>query len=178
MGKNVSLILVCLFFLTIFGCTSFSKLDFKKVNTSETSEEETTPPPKSSGYLTSGSTVTVDTGDIRRKTTVLEEYKQTQEALVIAQDKIDSLQTELGRERELKAALERELKELKLQLEAAQQISVENEALKKQLSEIHTSYQKQIKELSVELATAQIEETKAKQALTSLKIEQLMENKK
>ena len=119
----------------------------------------------------------VDTGDGRKKTTILEEYRSMQDALVASQNKIDSLQEELKKEREHKAAIESEREELKRQLEAAKQISVENERLTKELSEVHKPYLKKIEDLTMELARAQLEETKAKQELTSFKIEQFMENK-
>ena len=186
MKKLVSLTPLC-FLILIVGCESFIKKDYKKPYPSDISSEETKPgnssneaiaPPKRSGYLASGSTVKVDTGEGDKKTSVLEQFEQTREALVSSKAKIDSLEKELVNNKNIKTALEAELEETKKQLEAAQQIVIENERLTKQLNESREPYEKKIKELTIELTKAQIEETKAKQELISLKIEQLTEKKK
>src|SRR3989337_2390973 len=165
MKKLVSLTPLC-FLILIVGCESFTKKDYEKTYKSDISSGETRPntfsydissgetrpdtfsnedgsPPKRSGYLASGSTVKVDTGEGDQKTSVLEQLEDT-----------------------------------KKQLEAAQQIVIENERLNKQLNESREPYEKKIKELTMELTKAQIEETKAKQELIGLKIEQLHEKKK
>ncbi|MCR4319683.1 MAG: hypothetical protein NUV74_05020 [Candidatus Brocadiaceae bacterium] len=163
------------------------KKDYKKPYKTTVSSGETSPdtfsnkagvPPKRSGYLASGSTVIVDTGEGDKKTSVLEQFEQTREALVSSKAKIDTLEKELVNNKNIKTALEAELEETKKQLEAAQQIVIENERLNKQLNESREPYEKKIKELTIELTKAQIEETKAKQELISLKIEQLTEKKK
>src|SRR3990170_7727622 len=191
MKKLVSLTPLC-FLILIVGCESFTKKDYKKPCKSDISSEETKPgnssneavaPPKrsgylASGYLASGSTVKVDTGEGNQKTSVLEQLEETRQALKSSQAKEHSLEKELGNVKKIKTALEAELEETKKQLEAAQQVVIENERLNKQLNESREPYEKKIKELTIELTKAQIEETKAKQELISLKIEQLTEKKK
>lgn len=186
MKKLVSLTPLC-FLILIVGCESFMKKDYKKPYKSDISSEETKPgnssneaiaPPKRSGYLASGSTVKVDTGEGNQKTSVLEQLEETRQALISSQAKADSLEKELGNVNEIKTALEAELEETKQQLEAAQQIVIENERLSKQLKESHEPYEKKIKKLTLELTKAQIEETKAQQELIGLKIEQLTDKKK
>ena len=186
MKKMVSLIPLC-FLILIVGCESFMKKDYKKPSQPDISSEETRPgnssneavaPPKRSGYLASGSTVKVDTGEGDKKISILEQFEQTRAALVSSKAKIASLEKELVNNKKVKTALETELEETKKQLEAAQQIVIENERLNKQLNESREPYEKKIKELTVELTKAQIEETKAKQELIGLKIEQLTEKKK
>lgn len=187
MKKLVSLTPLC-FLILIVGCESFMKKDYKKPYKSDISSEETKPgnssdkaiaPPKRSGYLASGSTVKVDTGEGNQKTSALEQLEETRQALISSQAKAHSLEKELGNVNEIKTALEAELEETKKQqLEAAQQIVIENERLSKQLKESHEPYEKKIKKLALQLAKAQIEETKAKQELLGLKIEQLTDKKK
>ncbi|OHB40480.1 MAG: hypothetical protein A2069_01415 [Planctomycetes bacterium GWB2_41_19] len=186
MKKMVSLIPLC-FLILIVGCESFMKKDYKKPSQPDISSEETRPgnssneavaPPKRSGYLASGSTVKVDTGEGDKKISILEQFEQTRAALVSSKAKIASLEKELVNNKKVKTALETELEETKKQLEAAQQIVIENERLNKQLNESREPYEKKIKELTLELTKAQIEETKAKQELIGLKIEQLTEKKK
>jgi len=173
--------------MLIVGCESFMKKDYKKPSQPDISSEETRPgnssneavaPPKRSGYLASGSTVKVDTGEGDKKISILEQFEQTRAALVSSKAKIASLEKELVNNKKVKTALETELEETKKQLEAAQQIVIENERLNKQLNESREPYEKKIKELTLELTKAQIEETKAKQELIGLKIEQLTEKKK
>ena len=199
MKKLVSLTTLC-FLILIVGCESFTKKDYEKTYKSDISSGETRPntfsydissgetrpdtfsnedgsPPKRSGYLASGSTVKVDTGEGDKKS-VLEQFEQTREALVSSKAKIDSLEKELVDNKKIKTALEAELEETKKQLETTQQIVIENERIRKQLNASLEPYEKKIKELIMELTKAQIEETKAKQELISLKIEQLTEKKK
>jgi len=186
MKKLLSLTPLC-FLILIAGCESFTKKDYKKTYKSDICSGETRPdtfsneagvPPKRSGYLASGSTVKVDTGEGGKKTSVLEQLEETRQALISSQAKVDSLEKELENVKKIKTALEAELEDTKKQLEAAQQIVIENERLNKQLNESREPYEKKIKELTVELTKAQIEETKAKQELIGLKIEQLTEKKK
>lgn len=186
MKKMVSLIPLC-FLMLIVGCESFMKKDYKKPSQPDISSGETRPgnssneavaPPKRSGYLASGSTVKVDTGEGDKKISILEQFEQTRAALVSSKAKIASLEKELVNNKKVKTALEAELEETKKQLETAQQIVIENERLNKQLNESREPYEKKIKELTLELTKAQIEETKAKQELIGLKIEQLTEKKK
>jgi len=186
MKKLVSLTPLC-FLILIVGCESFMKKDYKKPYKTTVSSGETRPdtfsneagvPPKRSGYLASGSTVKVDTGEGDKKTSILEQFEETREDLVSSKAKTDSLEKELVNTKKIKTALEAELEDTKKQLEAAQQIVIENERLNKQLNESREPYEKKIKELTVELTKAQIEETKAKQELIGLKIEQLTEKKK
>ena len=186
MKKLVSLTPLC-FLILIVGCESFVKKDYKKTYKSDISSGETRPdtfpneavaPPKRSGYLASGSTVKVDTGEGDKKTSILEQFEQIRQALVSSKAKIDSLEKELVNNKKIKTALEVELEETKKQLETTQQIVIENERIRKQLNASLEPYEKKIKELIMELTKAQIEETKAKQELISLKIEQLTEKKK
>ena len=191
MKKLVSLTPLC-FLILIVGCESFMKKDYKKPYPSDISSEETKPgnssneavaPPKrsgylASGYLASGSTVKVDTGEGDKKTSVLEQLEETRQALISSQAKADSLEKELENVKKIKTTLEAELEETKKQSEVAQQLTIENERLNKQLNESHEPYEKKIKKLTLELTKAQIEETKAKQELLGLKIEQLTDKKK
>lgn len=186
MKKLVSLTPLC-FLILIVGCESFMKKDYRKPYKSDISSEETKPgnssneaiaPPKRSGYLASGSTVKVDTGEGNQKTSVLEQLEETRQALISSQAKADSLEKELENVKKIKTTLEAELEETKKQLEVAQQLTIENERLSKQLKESHEPYEKKIKKLTLELTKAQIEETKAKQELLGLKIEQLTDKKK
>src|SRR3990170_6644068 len=142
MKKLVSLTPLC-FLILIVGCESFMKKDYKKPYPSDISSEETKPgnssnetvaSPKRSGYLASGSTVKVDTGEGNKKTSILEQFEQTREALVSSKAKTDSLEKELVNTKKIKTALEAELEDTKKQLGAAQQIVIENERLNKQLN--------------------------------------------
>ena len=186
MKKLLSLTPLC-FLILIVGCESFTKKDYKKpckydISSGEArpdnSSNEAVAPPKRSGYLASGSTVKVDTGEGDKKTSVLEQFEQTREALVSSKAKTNSLEKELVNTKKIKTAVEAELEETKKQLETTQQIVIENERIRKQLNASLEPYEKKIKELIMELTKAQIEETKAKQELISLKIEQLTEKKK
>ncbi len=177
MGKIVPLIPLCLFILTTPGCESFLKKDSTKPYKFNSSEEVEVPP-KSSGYLVDGSTVKVDTGEGEKRISVLEQFEQTKQALAASREKIILLEKELENERTAKATLKTELNELGKQLEAMRQFIIENEKLRKQLEECQEPYEEKIKELITELTKAQIEETKAKQELISLKIELLMQKKK
>lgn len=186
MKKLVSLTPLC-FLILIVGCESFIKKDYKKPYPSDISSEETKPgnssnetvaAPKRSGYLASGSTVKVDTGEGDKKTSVLEQLEETRQALISSQAKADSLEKELEHVKKIKTTLEAELEETKKQSEVAQQLTIENERLNKQLNASHEPYEKKIKKLTLELTKAQIEETKAKQELLGLKIEQLTDKKK
>ena len=56
-------------------------------------------------------------------------------------------------------------------------VIIENEKLTKQIEQSLAPYEKKIKELTIELTNAQIEETKTKQALVGMKIEQLVGEK-
>ncbi|MBI2470986.1 MAG: hypothetical protein HYV59_07040 [Planctomycetes bacterium] len=186
MKKLVSLTPLC-FLILIVGCESFMKKDYKKPYKTNVSSGETRPgtspneaeaPPKRSGYLANGSTVTVDTGEGDKKISILEQFEQTRAALAASKAKAASLEKELVNNKKIKTALETELEETKKQLEAAQQVIIENERLNKQLNESREPYEKKIKELTLELTKAQIEETRAKQELIGLKIEQLTVKKK
>ena len=186
MKKLVSLTPLC-FLILIVGCESFMKKDYKKPYPSDISSEETKPgnssnetvaSPKRSGYLASGSTVKVDTGEGDKETSVLKQLEETRQALISSQAKADSLEKELENVKKIKTTLEAELEETKKQSEVAQQLTIENERLNKQLNESHEPYEKKIKKLTLELTKAQIEETKAKQELLGLKIEQLTDKKK
>lgn len=177
MGKIVPLIPLCLFILMALGCESFTKREGKRPCTPKSSSEETVLPPKSSGYLTSGSTVILDTGEENKRTSLLEQFEQLRKDLAASLAKNASLERELESERAAKTALASELEEIKGQLEATQQVIIENEKLRKRLEQSLAPYEKKIKELTVELTNAQIEETKAKQALVGMKIEQLVEKK-
>ncbi|MBM2835439.1 MAG: hypothetical protein HW406_2600 [Candidatus Brocadiaceae bacterium] len=186
MKKLLSLTPLC-FLILIVGCESFTKKDYKKpckydISSGEArpdnSSNEAVAPPKRSGYLASGSTVKVDTGEGDKKTSILEQFEQTREALMSSKAKTDSLEKELVNTKKIKTAVEAELEETKKQLETTQQIVIENERIRKQLNASLEPYEKKIKELIMELTKAQIEETKAKQELIGLKIEQLTEKKK
>lgn len=145
---------------------------------SDVPSEEIVLPQKSRGYLAGGSTVNIDTGVENSKSSLLVQFDQTREALTSAQGKIALLERDIESEKALKKTAEAELEELNKQLEATQQLIMENEKLNKQLEQSREPYEKKIKELTLELTKAQIEETKARQELISLKIEQLVEKKK
>jgi hypothetical protein len=178
MRKIVPLIPLCLFILMTLGCESFMKKESKKPCTPDSSPEETVSSPKSRGYLASGATVNIDTGEENKRTSLLEQFEQTRKDLTSSLGKIATLERELEGEKAIRITLETELEELKKQLEAIQQLVIENERLGKQLEQSQEPYEKKIKELMLELTKAQIEETRAKQELIGLKIEQLVEKKK
>lgn len=177
MGKIVPLIPLCLFILTAFGCESFLKKESTKPYKFSSSEKVEVPP-KSSGYLVNGSTVKIDTGEGEKKISVLEQFEQTKQALVTSQEKNILLEKELENERAANTSLKIELKELGNQLETMRKLVIENEKLRKQLEECQEPYEEKIEGLITELTKAQIEETKAKQELISLRIELLMQKKK
>lgn len=178
MREIVPLISLCLFILIVAGCESFMKKEGKKPCTSDISSEETPSSPQSRGYLASGSTVNIDTGEENKRTSLLEQFEQTRKALSLSLEKIAALERELESEKALRTTFEAELEELKKQLEATRQLIIENEKLGKQLEQNQEPYEKKIRELTLELTKAQIEETRAKQELIGLKIEQLVEKKK
>lgn len=177
MEKTVLFIPLCLLIFTTSGCESILKKEYTKPYKFNSSEKLEVPP-KSSGYLAEGSTVKVDTGEGDKKISVLEQFEQTKQALAASQEKIILLEKELENEKAAKTALKTELKELQSQLEIMKQLVIENKKLRKQLEEYQEPYEEKIKELTTELTKAQIEETKAKQELISLKIELLMQKKK
>ncbi|MDQ1274166.1 MAG: hypothetical protein QG591_2796 [Planctomycetota bacterium] len=177
MMKIVPLIPLCLFILMTLGCGSFMKMEGKRPCAPKGSSEEIVSPPKSSGYLTSGSTVILDTGEENKRISLLEQFDQLRKDLAASQGKNASLERELESEKAAKTALESELEEIKSQLEITQQVIIENEKLTKQLEQSLAPYEKKIKELTIELTNAQIEETKTKQALVGMKIEQLVGEK-
>lgn len=178
MGKIVPLIPFCIFILMTLGCESFIKKETKKPRATDSLSGETVSPPKSKGYLASGATVNIDTGEENQKTSLLEQFERTRKALSLSQEKIATLERELESEKAIRTMLEAELEEFKKQLEAIQQLIIENEKIGKQLEQSQEPYEKKIKELTLELTKAQIEETRAKQELISLKIEQLVKKKK
>ena len=140
--------------------------------------EEGARTPKSSGYLSEGATVKVNTGEGRPKVSMLEQYEQVKRECVLLQEKIVALEKALVKERAKSTALETELETFKEQQRTIGQITMENEELRKQLENVQAPYEKKIMDLAMELTKAQIQETKAKQELISLKIETLMEKKK
>ncbi|MCF6154402.1 MAG: hypothetical protein E3K36_03945 [Candidatus Brocadia sp.] len=178
MGKILPLISFSIFILMTLGCESFIRKENKKPHTTDSLSGETVSPPKSRGYLASGATVNIDTGEENKKTSLLEQFEQTRKALSLSQEKIARLERELESEKAIRTMLEAELEEFKKQLEAIQQLIIENEKIGKQLEQSQEPYEKKIRELTLELTKAQIEETRAKQELVSLKIEQLVEKKK
>ncbi|MFN3532265.1 MAG: hypothetical protein ACK41Q_07100 [Candidatus Brocadia sp.] len=178
MRKIVPLILLCVLILTAQGCESFIKKEGKKPCSADSSSGETASPPQGKGYLAGGATVNIDTGEGNRRMSLLEQFEQTRKDLTSSQEKIAALERELEGEKTLRTTLEAELEELKKQLEATQQLIIENEKLSKQLEQSQEPYEKRIRELTLELTKAQIEETRAKQELIGLKIEQLVEKKK
>lgn len=177
MRKIALQIPLCLFILATLGCESFLKKEGMKPYKFNSSKEVEAPP-KSSGYLTGGSTVIVDTGEGEKRISVLEQFEQTKQALAASQEKVILLEKELENEKTAKTALKTEMNELRKQLETMRQLIIENEKLREQLEDCQEPYEEKIKELTTELTKAQIEETKAKQELISLKIELLMQKKK
>lgn len=178
MGKTVPLIPFCIFLLTLQGCESLMKKENNKHSTVDFFSGETVSAPKGKGYLASGATVNIDTGEENRRMSLLERFDQTRKDLEASLGKIAALERELESEKVKRATFETELEELKKQLEATQQLIIENEKLGKLLEQKQEPYEKRIRELTLELTKAQIEETRAKQELIGLKIEQLVEKKK
>ncbi|MDN3513558.1 MAG: hypothetical protein NG747_04055 [Candidatus Brocadia sp.] len=178
MRKILSVIPLALFIFMALGCESLMKKESKKPCSPDSSSEETVSPQKSSGYLASGPTVSIDTGVEGKRASLLEQFEQTRRDLASSLEKIALLERELEGERAIRISFEAELEELKKQLEATQQIIIENEKLNKKLEQSQEPYERKIRELTLELTKAQIEETKAKQELIGLKIEQLVEKKK
>ncbi len=178
MGKTVPFIPFCIFILMLTSCESLMKKERQNPYAVTRSSEETLSAPKGKGYLAKGATVNVDTGEENRKVSVLEQFEQTRKDLASSLEKIAALERELESEKAIKATLETELEELEKHLEATRQIIIENEKLGKLLEQKKEPYEKKIRELTVELTKAQIEETRAKQELIGLKIEQLVEKKK
>ena len=109
---------------------------------------------------------------------MLEQYEQVKRECVLLQEKIVALEKALVKERAKSTALETELETFKEQQRTIGQITMDNEELRKQLENVQAPYEKKIMDLAMELTKAQIQETKAKQELISLKIETLMEKKK
>lgn len=177
MGKIVPLISSCLFILLNLGCESFM---IKKNNpdTKNPSAEETVSHPKGRGYLSGGPTVIINTGAESQKTSLLEQFDQLRKDLATSLGSNASLVKELESEKTIKLSLESEVQEFGKQVEATQQLIIENEKMGKKIEESHAPYEKKIRELTFELTKAQIEATKARQELISLKIEQLVENNK
>lgn len=177
MRKMVSFIALCLLTLTSLGCESFM---LKKNNSGVTnsSAKENASSLKSSGYLSSGQTVTIDTGEENKNTSLLEQFDQIRKDFASSLGTNASLEKELENEKTIKISLESELEEFKKQVEITQQLIMENERTCKKLEESQAPYEKKIRELKSELTKAQIEATKAKQELIGLKIKQLVERKK
>ncbi len=178
MRKIAPILPLCVIILAICGCESFTRKEGKKPYNTDSSSLETVSPPKSKGYLAGGATVNIDTGNENKRTSLIEQFEQTRNDLALSQEKIATLERELENEKAIRATFETELEELKKQLEATQQVIIESEKISKQLEQSQEPYEKKIKELTLELTKAQIEETKAKQELIGLKIEQLVEKKK
>lgn len=177
MRKMVSFVALCLFTVTCLGCESFI---LKKNNpgVTNTSAEKNVSSLKSSGYLSNGSTVTLDTGEENKNTSLLEQFDQLRKDFALSLGTNVSLEKELENEKTIKVSLESELEEFRKQVEITQQLIIENERTCKKLEESQTPYEKKIRELKSELTKAQIEATKAKQELIGLKITQLVERKK
>ncbi|MCF6150339.1 MAG: hypothetical protein E3K37_17025 [Candidatus Kuenenia sp.] len=157
--------------LTCMGCESMMK-------TSLSTESPPPPPPKSSGYLTEGATVKIETGQRTNRITVLEQLAQANKDLKTEKEKVASLENELSEQREIQQMLEYRIEDNEQQLQMLEILKQENEQLKKQLVHAQAPYEDKIKELTLELAKSRLEETKAKQELVGLKIELLVEKKK
>jgi len=122
--------------------------------------------------------VLINTGEEGTKTSLLEQFDQIRKDLSSSLGTNASLEKELESEKAIKTSLESELEEFRKQVEITQQLIMENEKVSKKLEESQAPYEKKIRELTFELAKAQIEATKAKQELISLKMEQLVEKNK
>lgn len=177
MRKIVPLISLCLFMLSALGCKSF-RVKNNNPDTRNPSSGETVSHLKGSGYLSSGPTVVINTGEEGKKTSLLEQFDQIRKELASSLGTNASLERELESEKEVKISLESELEEFRKQVEVTQQLIIENEKVCKKLEESQAPYERKIRELTFELTKAQIEATKAKQELISMKIEQLVERNK
>lgn len=177
MRKIVPLISLSIFILSALGCKSIM-LENNKPDTRNPSSGEAVSHPKGSGYLSSGPTVLINTGEEGTKTSLLEQFDQIRKDLSSSLGTNASLEKELESEKAIKTSLESELEEFRKQVEITQQLIMENEKVSKKLEESQAPYEKKIRELTFELAKAQIEATKAKQELISLKMEQLVEKNK
>ncbi len=185
MNKMIVWGFLCMIIFVTAGCESLQSKPTKPVaapapvvpNESIAAAEDARPL-KSSGYLSEGATVRMDMGDGRSNVSMIEQFDQTRRKNVFFQEKIDVLEKTLANEKAKVAALEKELEGFKEQQKVTDQITRENEELRKQLEEVQAPYEKKIADLATELTKAQIGETKAKQELISLKIETLMEKKK
>ncbi|TVM00964.1 MAG: hypothetical protein CV087_11805 [Candidatus Brocadia sp. WS118] len=178
MKKIVPLIALSLVTLTPLGCESFMVGKNNNPGVTNASGKETVLPLTSSGYLSNGPTVIIDTGEENEKTSFLEQFDQLRKDLASSLGTNASLERELESEKAIKISLESEVEEFKKQVEVTQQLIMENEKVCKKLEESQAPYEKKIRELTLELTKAQIEATKTKQELISLKIEQLVERKK
>ncbi|GJQ49257.1 hypothetical protein [Candidatus Kuenenia stuttgartiensis] len=156
--------------LTCLGCESIMK--------SSLSTEPPSPPPKSSGYLTEGATVKIDTGYKTNRLSILEQLDQANKNLTTEKEKVASLEKEIAEQREIRKMLEYKIEENERQLQFLETLQQENEQLRKQLVNARAPYEDKIKELTLELARSRLEETKAKQELVGLKIELLVDKKK
>ncbi|MBM4053995.1 MAG: hypothetical protein FJ264_04835 [Planctomycetes bacterium] len=165
--------LASLLFFTLFAC-----LGCESMMKSSLSTESEPPPPKSSGYLTEGATVKIDTGRRTDRISILEQLDHANKELQIEKEKAASLENELSQQRETQQMLEYRIEENEQQLQILEMLKQENEQLKRQLENAQAPYEDKIKELTLELAKSRLEETKAKQELVGLKIELLVEKKK
>ena len=91
MMKIVPLIPLCLFILMTLGCGSFMKMEGKRPCAPKGSSEEIVSPPKGSGYLTSGSTVILDTGEENKRISLLEQFDKLRKDLAASQGKTHRL---------------------------------------------------------------------------------------
>lgn len=179
MRKIVPLISLSLFILLNAGCYSSTSIKDNNSSARNPPSEETVSLSKGSGYLSSGPTVVIDTGEGKNKrTSLLEQFDQLKKDLAISLKTNESLEKELENEKTIKVLIESELEEFKKQTEATQQLIIENEKICKKLEESQMPYERKIRELTFELTKAQIETIKAKQELLSKKIEQLVERNK
>jgi len=166
------------FFVSLLLCLSFSpSLGCKSILNSSSYKTESPPAPQRTGYLAEGATVKIDTGEKKRRNSVLEQLDQTRKELALAKEKINSLEKQLNKEETKTKSLENRLRESKKQLKFTQKLKRENKELKKQLENAQAPYEEKIKELTMELAKARLAETKAKQELVGLKIELLVEKR-
>ena len=188
MNKMIAWGFLCMIIFVTAGCESFQWRQSKPAKSvtapapvipnEATVAAEAARPLKSSGYLSEGATVRMDMGDGRYGVSMIEQFDQTRREGVFFQEKIAVLEKTLANEKARGVALEKELETFKEQQKVVEQITKENEELRKQLEEVQAPYKKKIDDLTMELTKAQISETKARQELVSLKIETLMEKKK
>lgn len=167
-----------LFLVSLLSLTLLTSLGCESMMKSSLSTESPPPPPKSSGYLTEGATVKIDTGQRTNRITVLEQLAQANKDLEIEKEKVASLEKKISEQMEIRKMLESRIEENEQQLQLLSILKQENEHLKKQLEHAQAPYEDKIKELTLELAKSRLEETKAKQELVGLKIELLVEKKK